>query len=333
MTYVKNEKYYGYDERYPENKLHYLDGIDLVFIPDNANLQAEFMAGGVDLICANSNVFDMSEQAQIRDTMSADEYDEYQQNNTVQALILNQNIEALQDIRVRKALQYAINLDEIAVGYYNMESGSWSIAGMYGEAITGYSSVANWSDELKAEYNTYDPELAKQLLEEAGYGDGLTLDLIYFSSSRDELLMLIQNYLAQVGVTMTMNPVGHPSEIQGKFDAGDCMMVGTNELGMIDISQPYPTWRSGGFNYRLSFCDELDVYMDAVNEAKTVAEAEAAAQGADEFLMAQHYALAISPVEEITFFASSDVGGYNGQMLWQYWNATTVLPRLWNTTA
>ncbi len=41
---MKNEKYYGHDERYPDNQLPYIDKITLVYIADSANVLAQAMA-------------------------------------------------------------------------------------------------------------------------------------------------------------------------------------------------------------------------------------------------------------------------------------------------
>jgi peptide/nickel transport system substrate-binding protein len=38
MKFVRNEEYYGFDERYPENKLPYIDVINLVYIADSSNI-------------------------------------------------------------------------------------------------------------------------------------------------------------------------------------------------------------------------------------------------------------------------------------------------------
>ncbi len=333
MTYVKNENYYGYDERYPENKLPYLDGFTFYWVEDNATLEAEFLASEIDLICANSNVFDFSEQAQIRASLDESEYNEWTLDNTSQIIVLNQWIEPLQSLEVRKALQYAINLEEIAEGYYDIEDGDWDIVSVFGKAMSGYSSADEWSEELLAEYTTYDPELAMELLEEAGYGDGFEIQLAYYPSSRDELLMLVQDYLSQVGVTLTLVPTSTAVEVSSLVcNVDNCEYICTSEFGLIDMSYCLATWRSGLFNYRLGFEDTCDTYVDALQNASTIAEAEEAAQALDLYVAENHYGLVISPVEEITFFATSDVGGYDGQMLYQYWNPTTIIARLWNAT-
>ena len=53
-----------------------------------------------------------------------------------------------------------------------------------------------------------DVEKAKALLEEAGYGDGITLDLYYnVSPQRETIAAKIKNDLAEAGITVNLNPL------------------------------------------------------------------------------------------------------------------------------
>lgn len=178
MSFTRNDSYYDYDERNPENKLPYLDGVELVHIDDSANLLSQFTAGTIDWIGSTSAVFNSSELAQLRATVPEDSYTEYTYNTNPPAEIsLKCNQEPFNDVRVRKALQMAINCDEIYHSYYGLE-GEVIIPGIWATDLTNYSAVADWSDELKAEYS-YDPEGAKALLAEAGYPDGFTFTVAW----------------------------------------------------------------------------------------------------------------------------------------------------------
>lgn len=82
-------------------------------------------------------------------------------------LSTNNESEALSDIRVRKALAHAINRQEIIDG------------AMFGFGIPIGTHFPPHNVDYKdlTGQSAYDPELAKSLLAEAGYGDGLTLSL------------------------------------------------------------------------------------------------------------------------------------------------------------
>lgn len=95
------------------------------------------------------------------------------------------------DIKVREAIIRAVDIDEMVKGIYQFDEaqraylplppGSW-----------GYDS------SLESIVPSYDPELAKQLLAEAGYEDGFALE-IYVSNkaARVKMATILQAYLKQ----------------------------------------------------------------------------------------------------------------------------------------
>lgn len=103
------------------------------------------------------------------------------------------------DINVRKALIEAVNVEEMVAALYK-----------YGEAQKASLPLppGSWGYDasLESKVPGYDPEDAKKLLAEAGYGDGLTLDL-YISDTevRQNMAVLVQAYWAQVGVTLNIH--------------------------------------------------------------------------------------------------------------------------------
>ena len=103
------------------------------------------------------------------------------------------------DIKVRKALIEAVNVEEMVSSLYK-----------YGEAQNASLPLppGSWGYDasLESKVPGYDPEDAKKLLAEAGYGDGLTLDL-YISDTevRQNMAVLLQAYWAQVGVTLNIH--------------------------------------------------------------------------------------------------------------------------------
>ena len=95
---------------------------------------------------------------------------------------------ATADIKVRKALIEAVNVEEMVSSLYK-----------YGEAQNASLPLppGSWGYDasLESKVPGYDPEDAKKLLAEAGYGDGLTLDL-YISDTevRQNMAVLLQAY-------------------------------------------------------------------------------------------------------------------------------------------
>ena len=113
----------------------------------------------------------------------------------VDYVFMNQNVEPLNDVRVRKAIQMAIDrqtiLDELYAGRGKVENG------LFANGMIGYN------ESLPA--IPYDPEQAKQLLAEAGYPDGFTIELGNDSSNselRNTVTEIIQAQLAEVGINL-----------------------------------------------------------------------------------------------------------------------------------
>lgn len=100
--------------------------------------------------------------------------------------------EALADARVRQALNLAIDREAIVEAYllgYGSPMGQPFAPGGY----------LHPTEDLQFEY---DPEAAKALLAEAGYGDGLTLNMYSDTSTSSDMISLVISYFAEVGVTV-----------------------------------------------------------------------------------------------------------------------------------
>lgn len=107
---------------------------------------------------------------------------------------MNENIEPFADVKVRKAVQMAIDrqaiLDSLYGGRGQLENG------IFPQGLIGHNT-----NIPAIEYN---PEEAKKLLEEAGYGDGFTMEIAADSSASDTVTMALQvikDQLAQIGIT------------------------------------------------------------------------------------------------------------------------------------
>lgn len=126
--------------------------------------------------------------------------------------VSNNNGGALQDLKVRQALQYAV--DKAAVV---QTLGGSDIAqvqnGIFGPGVVGYHEF----DLYPSEDSKGDPEKAKKLLAEAGYPDGLTLKMPFRSRGGDsEIAQTIQASLAKAGFTIELVPV-NPTDYYSKF--------------------------------------------------------------------------------------------------------------------
>lgn len=100
--------------------------------------------------------------------------------------------EALKDVRVRQALNYAFDREGLLAA---MENGNGTVTGqVFPESSPAY-------DPALDDYYGYDPEKARELLAEAGYADGFTLSMPSSAFFGSTLYTLIDQQLADIGVT------------------------------------------------------------------------------------------------------------------------------------
>lgn len=122
---------------------------------------------------------------------------------TVLYLGLNQQVEALQDVRVRQAISYAIDKD--ALISQTLPEGTKKAIEFIPDTVNGYTEDVETYD--------YDPEKAKELLAEAGYADGLTLEFNYptgvsrpYMPTPEQVFSNISAQLGEVGITVEASP-------------------------------------------------------------------------------------------------------------------------------
>lgn len=113
--------------------------------------------------------------------------------------------------KVRRALNLAVNQKEIAELFY----------GGHAEVMAypqhpGFGDYYQPLEEMPASVQAlfeYNPDKAKQLLEEAGYGDGFDFEVMVCSCSPNnmDLIPLLDSYLSKVGVSITIKPMEYAS--------------------------------------------------------------------------------------------------------------------------
>lgn len=113
----------------------------------------------------------------------------------VSYLGLNTQKGALADQRVRQAVAYGVNKQEIVD---TILEGRGEVANSFmGKTIPG------WNESLEA--YPRDVEKAKALLAEAGYGDGLKLELFINGDQNNRSAQLIQAQLSEVGIDVEIS--------------------------------------------------------------------------------------------------------------------------------
>lgn len=186
VVYTKNDNYW--------NGPVYLDGVEVIIFNESLVAQAAFESGEVDAIYGENFELaacsDLAEQG-----YSWTPYAKSAQLYVVGFNCLDED-DPFNDIRVRQAVCYAIDSDTIneACNYgFAQMTNQWALPGSpyYSEDVQGFE---------------YDVEKAKQLMAEAGYADGFSTQITFkYNDNLLELATIIQAYLKEIGIDLTLN--------------------------------------------------------------------------------------------------------------------------------
>lgn len=106
------------------------------------------------------------------------------------------------DVRVRQALSLAINRDEIIKSMFYGQAEMPMLANV--SEISRYVDVPKWKEYAAKVTNVYDPVKAQQLLKDAGWGSGFSIDLWTFPQQGagylPNLAEVLQGYWGKLGV-------------------------------------------------------------------------------------------------------------------------------------
>ena len=184
LTMVKNDDYFKGAPK--------LDGIEVIQVPDENTQKLMYENGELDIVDLSSS------SSQLAYFLGNDAY----KDNLVTGpeagcyfYVFNQDIKPTDDVRVRKAISMAIDRQTILDQMY---SGAGHVVNsMLPDGVLGAYDAA----EIP-----YDPEGAKALLAEAGYGDGCELEIYQQTDNPDALAInqVIQSMLNEVGITVTI---------------------------------------------------------------------------------------------------------------------------------
>jgi peptide/nickel transport system substrate-binding protein len=179
-----------------------LDGVEYRFMPDINSRELGLMSGELDVINGAAEgiwVERMSKEEGIRvDVYGVGE---------VATIHFDITVPPLDDVRVRKAIAYALDRDEflalfgepVAANVYSPVPAQFLAGGLTQKEVA----------DLGLEY-ALDRDKARELLAEAGYADGFSLEMV--SSERESYLknyQSMQAQLAEIGIDIQIEVVDH----------------------------------------------------------------------------------------------------------------------------
>lgn len=187
----KNPDYYAKDPN--GNDLVNIDRVEIYVMDDSAAVVSALRSGQLDV----ATMLDAADAEVLEE-----EFDIYNSpQNMVQALFMNNKAAPFDDVRVRQAVCYAIDRQDLIDSVFS------------GFATPVYSNFspamgAYYNETLEGSYD-HDPDRARELLKEAGYEDGFTATLrvpaVY--QAHVDTAQVLKQQLAEVGITLNIEPM------------------------------------------------------------------------------------------------------------------------------
>jgi len=226
---------------YAKNDDYYLGEVELdklfVKIMPAANLVAQLQTGEIHMNAAGG-----IGKIAVQDFETVEGFDNVttKTEKTYGYQNMSFNMETMSDQKVRQAIAYAIDRQKIVDQLLKGE----------GEIIDGpYTSISPYLDKDLETY-TYDPEKAKQLLEEAGWDFDKTIEFVVpiGNKVREQSANIIAENLKAVGLKLNTTTYDFPT-IMSKAKAGDydLMLIGFTNTIDPDLTTIYAS--SGSSNY------------------------------------------------------------------------------------
>ena len=256
-TYERNEDYW-------QPGLPYLDGIEISMQADLTTRINALRSGQLDFI-------DGIEPGRLAELEEAEGI-EVSSDPTLLEHILwwNMGRPPLDDVRVRRAINMAIDRESLWEG---TQLGTGEVAWM-----PVPSQHWAYDADLVPSFE-YDPEAAKALLEEAGYGDGFTLTFSQGTSQEfAQRAEVLQAQLAEIGVTVEIRAEDGTAPVDTYFRNKQTDILNSSMTSRADPSLTFQTMFAADSFYNTGqYAPEgFDALLDAARAAQTTAERAAA---------------------------------------------------------
>ena len=328
FNYVRNPDYWGTDELFPAEgfSLPYADELTIFDILELTTAIAALRSGQIDKMGGVTGNHEISFDQQ--KTLAAQEPDlQFQVTSSGgNGVMFRWNTAPwYPDIRVRQAMQKAINLEELAATHYGgIEDPKPRPMVWGGSELDGYSTPWSERPEAVREGYTYDPQRARELLAEAGYPDGFTVNLLtgpgdnLWSGSPD-VALLVKSYWEAIGVEVTIEQLQDNDAFSARITPSGGIGAQDYEAQMLWTNHPccpvpVLTWLKASSDWNPGWINDPVFEQDFVEvlAASTREEHTALVKKMNDYVFDQQWFVTLLPVN--TFIAWQPwLKSYNGE--------------------
>jgi len=317
-TFTRNPDYWGYDKNYPKNQLPYAQVVRNLIISDPATQLAALRSGKVDLI--SPATFSSVTWDQV--SSLANTNPELMKRAIVATpglLAMNTKKAPFNDVRVRQAMNMAIDYEAICKGFYGGNAivgyKNWPFHLSYGELAI---KVEEWPQIVRDQYE-YHPDQAQKLLADAGYPSGFTTTVEAIAgATMIPMLEIFQTYWAKIGVTVKINVdenaaysvMKYGQTYPGMLSAG---LVSVSNVQADPISMLTVWYVPGVLDYS-AWKD--DTYIKNLSDAQTIQDTSkryAAYKDLARYVM-ENAVYVVAPAQQAYIYWQPWLKGYRGEV-------------------
>jgi len=340
MTLTKNPNYWSDDEKYPGNRLPYVDELSVKVMPEPATRIAALRSGKIDYAGAPLSYPPALD--------SIDKVESMQRTNPeivitehivrmTSSFGMNTQRAPFDDIRVRKAMQMALDLETLHYTYFK-GWGTWGPQGLIANDVPlAGTAFEEWPEEVKKGY-MYDPAGAEKLLDEAGYqrgADGIRFkaSLVWHDKQDPSFIeLLAATYYRDIGVDVEIELVPG-AELGTRKKARDWDMI-NNLMADTGTWPPFDAmaqYKTGAENNWANLNDPVyDAMLAAAEKVSTEEEQLLLVKELNMYAIERHWVVFAGNVIPWTTVTQPWVKGYNGELKlggnqFEY----TIAARLW----
>jgi len=249
------------------NPLPYVDALEWDILSDNIQRANSLADGSIDAVSRISpNVAGrVQNDAQLVKQTSGLQY----------PIVLNTTVEPLDNPKVRKAIKYALDREQILTavapeGVLGHHSGVTPVHTYYNEEL-------DVGDTFGTTANT---EKAQQLLDEAGYGDGIEMQTFHYDDgvpSKEVIAQLFQQQMQKVGIEFEINRLTEETWLSDYWNTDGVWYITNYSTRVLGSTVPRLALRSDGpwneANWSNEEYDEAFQTAASATDEQTKAEA------------------------------------------------------------